>query len=275
MADRDDESPPDRPHLRLVPEPQPAGDDSEPERAAAARWLRRAEAFREVPPRLNLLVRLLRTDRDLFAALFERVRGATNESSGRMVYLDMVRLLSGARRLPYALREELYVTARRRSLPLLRLLVLGSRRAPPGDLWLDDADLEQRTLGERKTLARTGDLDLLMRLSVDPDPRVVTELLRHPRLTQAIALRAAARRPAHPAALTAIIHHPRWGAQPALIEAVARNPHAAPGLAAALLPLLGEPILRAIHRGSAGQEMVRAAAASLLGDDGPLDALLA
>src|SRR3954470_18683334 len=63
--------------------------------------------------------------------------------------------------------------------------------------WID-GEMRARTLGERRSLARTRDRDLLARLASDQDPTVVRHVLQNPLCTEREALVAASRRPQRP-----------------------------------------------------------------------------
>lgn len=76
--------------------------------------------------------------------------------------------------------------------------------------------------------------------------RVIRELLLNPRLTEALVVRVAARRPVRPEVLVEIFASPRWGVRMAVRRAIALNPCAPAELAARLLPHLATEDLRAI-----------------------------
>ena len=255
-------------HLRLVTpiEPMPAQTDED-----VQVWLKRLGGVKDPGPRLNLLAELIAEDQVVFGDLFIHTTRNLGKARCRTVYQDLVRLVSGARQVSYEDREMLYAHARTAGHPILRFLVLDPGRGAAVELEpMDDIELEDKTLGEKKTLARTGDLLLVDRLTRDPDPRVIEVLLDHPRLTEAVVLKIATRRPVHPEALIAVMHHPRWGARAAIIEAVARNPNTPPGVAGALVPLLSRRVRRQILTGSAAHPLVRALTAELEGDPEPL-----
>ncbi len=255
-------------HLRLVTplEPMPAQTEED-----VQAWLKRLGGVKDHGPRLNLLAELIAEDQVVFGDLFIHTAQNLGKGSCRTVYLDVVRLLSDAGEVSYEDREKLYAHARTAGHPILRFLVLDPGRGAAVELEpMDDIELEDKTLGEKKALARTADLLLIDRLARDPDPRVIAVLLDHPRLTEAVVLKIATRRPVHPEALVAVVHHPRWGARTSAIEAVARNPHTPPGVAGALVPLLSRKVRRQILRGSAAHPLVRALTAHLEGDSEPL-----
>ena len=66
------------------------------------------------------------------------------------------------------------------------------------------------TLGERRSLARRPNRRVFEKLSSDPHPLVVRQLLENPRLTEDDVVRMAARRPARAELLHEIARFPRW-----------------------------------------------------------------
>ena len=80
------------------------------------------------------------------------------------------------------------------------------------------------TLGERKSLARRHDRDLLEKLLGDPHPDVIRGLLGNPRLTEDDLVRLAARRPSSPDILAEIARSPRWSQRPRVRLTLLLNP---------------------------------------------------
>ena len=114
-------------HLRLVPPPEGPLVD-------APSWVRRLRGIQDSHLRLHRLSSLVETDPALFGELFEHVRVRLGEEQPRTIYLDLVRLLSGAAPVRYAVRERLYVRARTRNVPVLRLLLVKAVTRPAGDV---------------------------------------------------------------------------------------------------------------------------------------------
>jgi hypothetical protein len=98
-------------------------------------------------------------------------------------------------------------------------------RAKKGSL----ADLGE-TLGRRKTLARTATGDLLLRVLDDPHPDVIQNALLNPKLTEALAVRVAARRPVPPAVLD-VVAKSRFANRHAVRRALVLNPDCPPKIA--------------------------------------------
>jgi hypothetical protein len=121
--------------------------------------------------------------------------------------------------------------------------------APP--LLASPRDGRPLSLGERKSLARQRiPRERLDRLLLDSDPMVVEALLLNPHLTEADALRVAARRPTTAAALRPLLGCERFLTRPAIQRALALNPATPPEAAARLLLLVSRNDRReaALHR---------------------------
>ncbi|MBL0197262.1 MAG: hypothetical protein IPQ09_24150 [Myxococcales bacterium] len=94
------------------------------------------------------------------------------------------------------------------------------------------------TLGERKSLARRPDRDMLERLLLDPHPDVIRRLLANPRLTEELVVRLASRRPGLRAVLSEIARAPRWGGRARVRLALILNPSLPEDIAVRLASLL-------------------------------------
>ncbi len=131
--------------------------------------------------------------------------------------------------------------------------------------WVD-REMRARTLGERRSLARTHDRDLLARLAADPDPMVVKHILMNPRCTQREVLLAASRRPQRADVLEEIFRSRRWSSNRSVRRALALNPYSPPALASAALALLTAPDLREVAGNLTVSAEVRVQARRLLGN---------
>lgn len=132
--------------------------------------------------------------------------------------------------------------------PVVRLLSRprASRQYAEAD---DDASqyaMNDRTIGERRYLARGRDKDTLDKLTYDLDPLVIRELLGNPLIIEKQVVKIAARRPCTPEVLTEIARHPRWSNRQSIREALVRNPYVDPRLALSLVPMMLVPQLRQI-----------------------------
>ena len=125
-------------------------------------------------------------------------------------------------------------------------------------------------LGERKSLARRRDRNLLARVLRDPHPDVIRILLDNPALTEADVVRLCARRPIAPEVLAQVFRHPRWVLRYRVRRALVLNPHTPTELALQLLPHLTPADLKELARASDVSERVREACSVTPGARPPL-----
>jgi hypothetical protein len=116
------------------------------------------------------------------------------------------------------------------------------------------------TLGERKSLARRPDRNMMERLLLDPHPDVIRQLLANPKLTEDDVLTLAARRPCRPDVLSEISRSPRWSTRPRIRVALVLNPDMPLDLAAPILGLLMRHELRLVATSPTVAPAVRALA---------------
>ena len=108
-----------------------------------------------------------------------------------------------------------------------------------------DAKLFTLPLGVLKSRARlTRDPDELSRLAVASNAAVIREVLKNPRLTEALVVRIASRRPARHEPLAEIWRSARWNMQPAIRRALVFNPYLSPEVGVKIVPLLASADLR-------------------------------
>jgi hypothetical protein len=104
------------------------------------------------------------------------------------------------------------------------------------------------TLGERKSLARSWDRNVLQRLLVDPHADVVRLLLGNPHVTEDDILRIATARHADATVLGLVLGSRRFGTAPRVRRALVRNPKLPLATALRLLGLLNRRELEEIAR---------------------------
>ncbi|MET0286272.1 MAG: hypothetical protein ABW352_17465 [Polyangiales bacterium] len=115
------------------------------------------------------------------------------------------------------------------------------------------------SLGERKSLARRRDRELLNRALRDPHPDVVRILLDNPALTELDVIRLCAQRPVAPEVLLHVFRHARWIVRYRVRAALAFNPYTPDAITVQLLPHLTPSDLKAVARSSELSELVRSA----------------
>ncbi|HZI09242.1 MAG TPA: hypothetical protein VE153_02560 [Myxococcus sp.] len=128
-----------------------------------------------------------------------------------------------------------------------------------------DATASSQSLGHLKQQARlTRDPDTLSRLATFSNPSVLRNVLINPRLTEALVVRIAARRPARPEPLVEIWKSPRWSVRHAVRRALVFNPYLPPEVGAKIVPLLGTKDLRELAGDTAVHAALREQATRLL-----------
>lgn len=184
----------------------------------------------------------------------------------RQCYLAVVHALIRRRSLGYKRVEVLYRAAVAADCGPVRLLLL---RAPPlvvagDDEVLPDPELVEVSLGRRKSMARTTDLDLRTKIALDPDPSVVSILLGNPRLTERDVVRIVARRPNLATIIELVAGHGRWSHRNAIQHSVAQNPYTPASVAASMVPFLTGRHLREVARDAALHRAVQETAATVI-----------
>ena len=115
------------------------------------------------------------------------------------------------------------------------------------------------TLGERKSLARKRDRNLLARALRDPDPDVIRILLSNPALVEEDIVRLAARRPTRAQVLEQVFQHPRWILRYRVRLALALNPFTPEDIVLQLVPHLAPSDVRELAHAGHISDRVRAA----------------
>lgn len=151
--------------------------------------------------------------------------------------------------------------------PVVRLLskpspLKGLQTTPPGKDGYSLADY--LTMGERMSLAKGQDRHTLDRLMSDPNPLVIRNLLKNPRLTEQEVVRIAARRPANPRVQEEIYNSPRWVERYEVKVALVRNPYTPPRIGVALVNFLLSSDLLEVKNDPQLHPMLREAANELL-----------
>ncbi len=133
-----------------------------------------------------------------------------------------------------------------------------------------DAKLFTLPLGVLKSRARlTRNPDELSRLAIASNPAVIREVLKNPRLTEALVVRIAARRPARPEPLQEIWKSPKWNNRPAIRKALVFNPYLPPETGVKIVPLLGGADMRELAADQKVHLSVRDLAARLSASAAP------
>lgn len=214
---------------------------------AAETLQRRCASLRDLPLRLAFVRDWLRRAGPSLVVdvVSDLVAGSPRDDVGLLLSLALCDESFGA------LRDEAARQAGERGLVVAAQLLARrpDEREGPGELRVPDFGVGRPlTLGERKSLARRRDRNVLARVLRDPHPEVVRILLGNPALTEDDVVRLVARRPIDPRALLAVVHEPRWMVRPAVRRALVQNPWAPLDVALLLLPHLTGPELAELAR---------------------------
>lgn len=120
------------------------------------------------------------------------------------------------------------------------------------------------TVGERRSLTKRPSRTELDRLLLDPHPLVVADLLKSPRLTEALVVRLLSRRPARLVAIEQVVFCCRWVTRRAVRRALVLNPGTPVDIALPLVGILPRDDLEVVLATTTVRPVVRAAARELL-----------
>ena len=194
-----------------------------------------AELLTQLPAHdaMALLARLLRMRRDVPAA------AAAIDAVARALIKE---------ELDAEFVESIRTAARSRAERLVEALLASGPAVKEYDRNAEvfvDRRLRALTLGERRAMSRSRDIDLLVRLAHDQDVRVITGLLQNPRITEREAVLIASRRPTQVHVLEAVLAS-RFGHSRRVRRAVAHNPYSPVALAVRAMSSLTTPELEAL-----------------------------
>lgn len=159
--------------------------------------------------------------------------------------------LASGERLEYAQRRAIFEAASECGLDSCKDLLMSpsvvdaERTAAPRPLVPGTRPL---TLGERKSLARSWQRDVLERLLADPAADVVALLLANPHVTEDDILRIATARRSSAAVLELVLRSGRWACRPRVRMALVRNPSMPVSTALRLVGLLNRAEIRELAK---------------------------
>jgi hypothetical protein len=162
-------------------------------------------------------------------------------------------------------REELYEAALKENLSAAKRLILAQRLPRHGQEPSATNRFIDKSLGERKALARRSERSLIERLSFDLHPAVIRILLGNPRLLESDVVKMAAMKPTRAEVLIEIARAQKWVTRHAVKKALVCNPHLPEHAAHSLLACLSAADWRELATQSGAREDMRAAARALLG----------
>jgi hypothetical protein len=115
------------------------------------------------------------------------------------------------------------------------------------------------TLGERKSLARRNDRNLITRVLNDPHPSVIRILLENPALTENDVVRLCSRRPTVAEIQREVFRNKRWIVRYKVKLALILNPYTALNIALQIAPHLNAQDLRRVVQSRDLSERLRKA----------------
>ncbi len=240
-------------------------------RAMARRLVRLIERIRDLPMKVSLLVDTFQkvTYEEGATLIAELLRETDSTPSGKALRIALAISLGEGSSLPERFRAGILQEARSRGDESVANLLAprGAYRSlakddlpppPPG------SPTRELSLGERRALARRPNRNTLERLMVDPEPLVIRNLLRNPRLTEADVLRLASRRPCPSAVLAEIYASQRWICRRRVQLALVLNPYNRTDISLRLLETLGMEDLKTVAKEGTVDPVVRRAAQAAL-----------
>jgi len=130
--------------------------------------------------------------------------------------------------------------------------------------FVEGRDMDYITLGEKRSLAKTREKDILDRLLYDPSPLVVKNILENPRLTEHDVIKMVSRRPNHESVLKTIFRSEKWLSSYNVKLAMIKNPYTPVGIALGLLFFLKEQDLRDVSSDLSLHDVIKETAGDLL-----------
>jgi hypothetical protein len=225
-------------------------------RKAAARELARMDPL-DANELLHHVLFLVRSGWEPAQGALAAFLAALGQEAEQIPYADSLRRLAEIQSLDAV--ADLYETA-----PARQELDAGAAAKA-------DAKVLTQSLGHLKQQARlTRDPDVLARLVTVSNPSVVRNALLNPRLTEALVVRMAARRPARPEPLMEIWKASRWSCRHAVRRALVFNPYLPPEVGTKIVPLLNASDLAELVSDASVHPSLREQASRLLAGNGPL-----
>ena len=151
-------------------------------------------------------------------------------------------------KLSYEQQRQLYELAHQKNYEKVKRLFLSfspakKKNPPPAG----HHKLAGLTLGTRKFLARKHDIYLLEKLLLDPDPTVIRNLLKNPRITEKEVLYICTRRPNNAEVLKEVATHPQWFKRYFVKLSLCKNPYTPVPIVTSALPFLSIQDLKEIQ----------------------------
>ena len=139
-------------------------------------------------------------------------------------------------------------------------------KAKMGDI-IKSKDGKPFTLGARKSLARNPHRHILTRLLHDPDPNVIKNLLKSPKITENDVIRIASLRPAPQEVLEAVFKSRKWLSSYRVRVTLVSNPYLKPEYGLKLVPSLLRQDLRMLVNDNLIHPEIRSAIRQMVSGD--------
>ncbi len=178
--------------------------------------------------------------------------------------VDIKRL---ANRLGMGKMSEVYTIARRKSYEeVVRYLQMmpPAKRAGVDEDIEEDPVLKDISLGTKRSMARTRNMDTLNRLCQEQDPIVIEHLLQNPRLTIKEVVKIASKRPTGEHILWTIYRNKKWISHYMVKMALINNPYTPTSISVSLLHFLMETDLVDVAENTILHTTVRRAAVQMI-----------
>lgn len=120
------------------------------------------------------------------------------------------------------------------------------------------------TLGQKRSLAKGLDKDLLDRIIYDEDPIVIKNILSNPRIIERDVLKIASKRPVKPAILKVISESTKWSSRYVVKRSLVLNPFTPTGIALGLMNTMQYKDLKLIASTGSLHDEIRSSAKDLL-----------
>ena len=130
--------------------------------------------------------------------------------------------------------------------------------------FVEGQDVHDITLGEKRSLAKGLDKDLLDRIIYDEDPIVIENILSNPRIIERDVLKIVSKRPIRPAILKVISESTKWSSRYVVKRALVLNPFTPTGIALGLVNVMQYKDLKLIASSGSLHDEIRNSAKDLL-----------
>jgi hypothetical protein len=218
---------------------------------------------------LRLKAKLRSVPDELVVEILNTLMGRTDPGDvySAMLIVSMVDIYSCDEKNETQKLLKLYVICRDRGYEWpANLFVSPTPKQKPFNKYdfVEDQEEDYITLGEKRSLARTNEKDLLDRLLYDPNPLVIKNVLENPRMTERDVIKIVSRRPNYEDVLTTVYLNDKWLSSYSIKRAIIKNPYTPVGIALGLLFFLNRQDLRDVSTDLSLHDVITSMAQDLL-----------